>query len=130
MDTHIALWAVADTTKLSEKTIEILEPYDHEVFYSVASIWEVAIKHKIRPEQMPVPEEIFVDLCRKTGFAQLPVRPEHIFFLKTLVRPENAPKHNDPFDRMLLAQAKCEKLTLVTHDSMFAYYEENCIMHV
>ncbi len=130
LDTHIVLWAIADTARLSEEVIKLLESKDNEVFYSVASIWEVAIKHKIRPEQMPVSEETFVDLCQKTGFVQLPIKSEHIFLLKTLVRPETAPKHNDPFDRMLLAQAKYEKLKLITHDAMLPYYEEDCIMSV
>lgn len=130
LDTHIILWAVADTDKLSGELIKLLESKENEIFYSVASIWEVAIKYKIHPEQMPVSEEAFVDLCQKTDFVQLPIKPEHIFVLKTLVRPETAPKHNDPFDRMLLAQAKYEKLKLVTHDSLLPYYGEDCIMRV
>ncbi len=52
LDTHIALWAVACTGKLPGKALKLLESRDNEVFYSVASVWEVAIKHKIRPEQM------------------------------------------------------------------------------
>lgn len=130
LDTHILLWAVADTAKLSEEVVELLESKENEVFYSMASVWEVAIKHKIRPEQMPVSEEIFVKLCQETGFAPLSIKPEHIFLLKTLARPENAPKHNDPFDRMLLAQAKYEKLRFITHDSMLPYYGEDCIVRV
>ena len=130
LDTHIALWAVADTGKLSGEVIKLLESNDNEVFYSVASVWEIAIKHKIRPEQMPVPEEAFVGLCQKTGFIQLPIKNEHIFLIKTLERPATAPKHNDPFDRILLAQAKYENLKLVTHDSLLPYYSEDCIMYV
>lgn len=52
------------------------------------------------------------------------------WILKTLVRQETAPKHNDPFDRMLLAQAKHERLKFITHDSMLPYYEEDCIVRV
>lgn len=130
MDTHIALWAIADTAKLSKEVIKILEKESNEVFYSVASVWEVAIKHKIKPENMPVSEEEFVDLCENTGFIQLPIESAHIFMLKTLVRSKDAPKHNDPFDRMLLAQAKYEDLNLITHDSQFPYYGENCVMKI
>lgn len=130
LDTHIALWAVADTGKLSGEVIKLLESNDNEVFYSVASVWEVAIKHKIRPEQMPVPEEAFARLCQKTGFVQLPIKDMHVFLLKTLERPVTAPKHNDPFDRLLIAQAKYENLKLVTHDSLIPYYKEDCIMYV
>lgn len=130
MDTHIALWAIADTAKLSSEVIELLESNENQVFYSVASVWEIAIKHRIKPKQMPISEEAFVELCESTGFTRLSIEAEHAFFLKTLVRPEDAPKHNDPFDRMLLAQAKCEKLKLITHDSMLPYYAESCVMYV
>lgn len=130
LDTRIALWAMTDTAKLSEEVIRMLESGKNEVYYSIASVWEIAIKHKIRPEQMPISEEEFVRLCEKTGFAQLSIEPEHIFMLKTLTRPADAPKHNDPFDRILLAQAKYEKLSLITHDSLIPYYREKCIMSV
>lgn len=96
----------------------------------MASVWEIAIKHKIRPLQMPVPEEEFVRLCEETGFAKLQIEAEHIFLLKTLTRSKKAPKHNDPFDRILLAQAKWEKLHLMTHDSLLPYYEEDCVMYI
>lgn len=130
LDTHIALWAIADTSKLSDEVIKLLEKESNEVFYSVASVWEVAIKHRIKPANMPMSEEEFVRLCENTGFTRLPIETGHIFFLKTLLRPNKAPKHNDPFDRMLLAQAKYENLQLLTHDSQFSYYGEKCVMGV
>ena len=71
-----------------------------------------------------------IALCEKTGFIRLPIEADHIFLLKTLVRSEKAPKHNDPFDRILLAQAKYEDLKLLTHDSQFLHYEENCVINV
>ena len=96
----------------------------------MASVWEVAIKHIIKPENMPVSEEEFVRLCEDTGFTRLPIEAGHIFLLKTLSRPNDAPKHNDPFDRLLIAQAKYENLVLLTHDSQFPYYGEKCVMSV
>lgn len=130
LDTHIALWAIADTAKISDEVVQMLESQKNEVYYSMVSVWEIAIKHRIKPEQMPMPEEEFVRLCEKTGFVQLPIEAEHIFCLKTLTRPEDAPKHNDPFDRMLLAQAKYEKIDLLTHDSLIPYYDEKCVISV
>ena len=79
---------------------------------------------------MPVSEEEFVRLCEDTGFTRLPIEKEHIFLLKTLSRPGDAQKHNDPFDRMLIAQAKFEDLMLLTHDSQFPYYGEKCVTNV
>ena len=130
LDTHIALWAIADTAKLSSEVIGLLEAESNQVFYSTASVWEIAIKHKIKPDNMPVSEEVFVKLCEMTGFTCLLVKPEHVFRIKTLERPVAAPKHNDPFDRMLLAQAKCDNLTFITHDSLIPYYGEKCVMFV
>nr|WP_304430330.1 type II toxin-antitoxin system VapC family toxin [uncultured Acetatifactor sp.] len=127
LDTHIALWAVADSGRLSEEVARMLEAEKNEIYYSVASVWEIAIKHHIKPEQMPIPEEEFVELCDETGFVLLPVETRHIFMVKTLVRSADAPKHNDPFDRILLAQAKCENMTMLTHDSLIPYYGETCV---
>lgn len=62
------------------------------LYYSMASVWEVAIKHIIKPENMPVSEEEFVRLCEDTGFTRLPIEEGHIFLLKTLSRPNSAPK--------------------------------------
>lgn len=130
LDTHIALWVIADTSKLSDEVIKLLEKESNEVFYSMVSVWEVAIKHIIKPENMPVSEEEFVRLCEDTGLTRLPIEAGHIFLLKTLSRPNDAPKHNDPFDRLLIAQAKNENLVLLTHDSQFSYYGEKCVMSV
>lgn len=62
------------------------------LYYSMASVWEVAIKHIIKPENMPVSEEEFVRLYENTGFTRLPIEAGHIFLLKTLSRPNSAPK--------------------------------------
>lgn len=84
----------------------------------------------IKPENMPVSEEDFVRLCQDTGFTRLPIEAGHIFLLKTLSRPNDAPKPNDPFDRLLIAQANYENLVLLTHNSQFSYYGEKCVMSV
>ena len=60
LDTHIALWAFTAPEKLPEEIVTALKSAENTVYYSMASVWEVAIKHKIRPEEMPVSEEVFV----------------------------------------------------------------------
>lgn len=127
LDTHIALWAIADSAKLPSGLRPMIASRENVVYYSLASVWEVAVKHAIHPDHMPVPEEEFVDLCQRTGFVQLPITARHIYTIKTLVRPSDAPRHNDPFDRLLIAQAKEEDLWLVTHDALLPYYGEPCI---
>ena len=130
LDTHIALWAFTAPEKLPEEIVTALKSAENTVYYSMASVWEVAIKHKIRPVEMPVSEETFVERCTEAGLCQLPICAEHVYMVKSLVRPENAPRHNDPFDRLLVAQAKTEGMVFVTHDSLIPYYHEKCVMSV
>ena len=130
LDTHIALWAISDSKRLSGDIRALLENEDNAVYYSMVSVWEVAIKRKIHPEQMPMAEEAFVSLCEETGLERIDIRLPHIFALKGLTRLETAPHHNDPFDRLLLAQAKTEGFKFVTHDSLITGYHEPCIMEI
>lgn len=128
LDTHIALWACFESSKLPEAARELLSQRSNTVYFSVASVWEIAIKHALNRGNMPVPEERFVDVCKQTGFLELPIADEHIFGVKGLLRSEGAPRHNDPFDRLLIAQAKAEGLQLLTHDALLADCNEPCVM--
>ena len=128
VDTHIALWALFESSKLPETARDLLSQRANVVYFSVASVWEVAIKHAINRENMPVPEERFVEACGQTGFLELPIENKHIFAVKTLSRLADAPRQNDPFDRLLIAQAKAEGLCLLTHDGLLEGYGEPCVM--
>lgn len=86
-DTHILLWAIAKPESLSERARYLLESRENVVYYSLVSVWEVAIKHAINSSNMPVSEERFVELCERTGFAQLPLRAEHIYGHARFDRP-------------------------------------------
>lgn len=130
LDTHIVLWALTEPDKLSDDIVAALKLPGNTVYYSMASVWEIAIKHKIRPKEMPISEEAFVELCTEAGLCQLAILAEHIYMIKTLVRPDNAPRHNDPFDRLMVAQAKAEGMVFVTHDLLIPYYNEKCVMSV
>jgi PIN domain nuclease of toxin-antitoxin system len=130
LDTHIAIWSIANKKMLSDDIKNLIEDNDNQVYYSMASVWEVAIKNKIRPSDMPMNEQEFVELCEQTGFESLSILPEHIYMIRTLKRPEGAKKHNDPFDRMLIAQAKAEKLSFLTHDKLLSDYNESSIVLV
>lgn len=130
LDTHIVLWVLIEPEKLSDDIVAALKSPDNTVYYSIASVWEIAIKHKIRPEEMPISEEAFVELCTEAGLCRLAISAEHIYMIKTLVRPDNAPRHNDSFDRLMVAQAKAEGMVFVTHDSLIRYYNEKCVLFV
>ena len=127
LDTHIALWANFESPKLPEPARELLMQRSNVVYYSTASVWEVAIKYALNRGNMPVPEERFVEACNQTGFLELPISDEHIFAVKSLSRPADAPRHNDPFDRLLIAQAKVEGMHLLTHDELLGGYGESCV---
>jgi len=130
LDTHILIWALNDDPQLSEKAKEmILEP-GNAVYYSVVSIWEISIKHSTHPEDLEFSGKELSEFCQDAGFLPLELRDKHVYALETINRPENAPRHNDPFDRMLVAQAKAENMSFLTHDSLIPYYEEKCIIQV
>ena len=100
------------------------------MYYSAASICEVAIKHALHPESMAFSGREISDYCREAGYLPLEVRDRHVFALEGLVRPVDAPPHKDPFDRILVAQAKAENMFLLTHDRLIPYYNEKCIIPV
>ena len=130
LDTHIAIWALMDSPSLSDKArLMILDP-DNTVYYSTLSVWEVQLKHEARPDQLPFTAEDFSAGCRQAGFITLPLRDKHVFAVASLTRAEDAKPHKDPFDRLLLAQAKVENLRFLTHDELIPSYGERCIIPV
>lgn len=113
-DTHVILWWLTDEPTLSD---DIKDRLDHEpeVYVSAATIWEVAIKQATgklaEPANLP-------ELIRDCGFRQLPIRHDHAITAARLPMI-----HRDPFDRMLVAQAVCEDLILVTSDPNCQKYD-------
>ena len=130
LDTHIIIWTLENNPKLSDKARELIEDESNEIFYSVASIWEVQIKHMARPDKMHIDGKDLSEKCIASGFTVLPVVERHVFALDYLKRKEGAAPHNDPFDRMLISQAKQDGLLFLTHDSLLPDYQEECIYAV
>lgn len=130
IDTHIALWALMDDPKLPKEAEKILMDRNNEIYYSTASVWEVSIKHCIRPEDMIVDGRLFEKGCEANGYKVLPIFNRHTFALDSLRRSDDAPKHNDPFDRLLICQSKTEGMKFLTHDSLLSGYDEECIIYV
>jgi len=118
LDTHIAIWCLNDDPKLLDAARDIILNPKNEIYYSVVSVWEVMLKHARRPKEIPFNELEFADACKKAGFIPLGISESHILAVDTLRRRKNAPEHNDPFDRLLLAQAKVECLSFFTHDEL------------
>ena len=127
LDTHILLWTLADDVRLSEKARKLFENEENDLYYSIASIWEIQMKCLARPGQMDFTAEQVSHYCKESGFYKLPVNEAHIFYLKELNRIENASPHKDPFDRIMVCQAAVENMLFVTHDHLTAGYNEPCI---
>lgn len=116
LDTHVFLWAVGDSRKLRAEARSRIRAAE-AVFVSAASIWEIAIKAKLGKLDAD-PDEL-AGAIEGSGFAELPVRAVHAARLSRL--PSH---HQDPFDRLLIAQAMTEPLILLTADRTLSAYGE------
>ena len=128
LDTHIILWMLLDDKRLSQKAKDIIKQNFDSVYYSIASMWEVQIKYGVK--KMPISGIEFMHFCEQSGYHKLPIDDLHVKELAGLERDEDAPPHNDPFDRILLSQAKAEGFTFLTHDPYFRGYNEPCVVEV
>lgn len=130
LDTHIAIWALNDDPALSAKARELILDPDNTIYYSTVSVWEVLLKHARRPESIPFTEKDFSDGCKEAGFVPLNLAEKHILAVSALNRPVHCKVRSDPFDRLLLAQAKTENMSFLTHDALIPDYQEKCIIPV
>ena len=128
LDTHILLWALIDDPKLDEQARMLIDNPDNLIYYSAASIWEIAIKHNKNPQLIPFGPEDVVRYCDEAGFLSLPITLWHATETYNLKVKDGAIVSNDPFDRMLVAQAKIECMPFLTHGSKMQYYDEPCVM--
>ena len=122
LDTHVALWAITDSPKLPKAARELIASPKTVVWISAASVWEIAIKHALGRGDMPVTCQDASRYFQESGYRFLPIEPEHASAVEWL--PAH---HQDPFDRILIAQALVEPMRLMTHDPMMARYNENII---
>ena len=130
LDTHILIWALNEDPRLPKKAKEVILDEDNTIYYSTVSIWEIAIKHATHPESVQFSGKELARFCQEAGFLPVEMKDRHVFALETITRADGAPPHHDPFDRMLIAQAKAENMSFVTHDSLLPFYEEKCILSV
>ena len=117
IDTHLLLWAAGQPEKLSRAARRLLDDPDVRLWFSAASLWEVAIKHSLGREDFRVEPVRLRRGLLDNGWRELVISSEHAVAALDL-----PPLHKDPFDRMLLAQARVEGLSLVTSDKLLARY--------
>ncbi len=119
LDTHVLVWAVIAPVRLKPDVRAVLENPEHEILFSAASVWEIAIKSALGRADFHVsPNEIF-ESALATGFVELPVFSAAAMKVGTL--PHH---HRDPFDRLLIAQAMTEPAVLYTADAQLLVYSE------
>ena len=112
LDTHVWLWLALDPERVSAEVLAQIGRVDTEIYVSVATLWEVVIKTGLGKLNLPDPTETFWQRqTRDSGIVALAIRPEHVLDVAALPHV-----HRDPFDRLLVAQARVEGLTLVTAD--------------
>jgi PIN domain nuclease of toxin-antitoxin system len=121
LDTHVYIWSVRGSKRI-RPDVERLIADAAEVWVSVAALWEACIKVALQKLELPAPladdpARGFRETLQQMRFRLLPVEPEHAAAVRDLPH-----YHRDPFDRMLVAQAMHERLTLVTHDDVFDRY--------
>lgn len=118
IDTHVLLWVLSDPEQLAQDCREALVDEHNEVFVSAASVWEVAIKHHLGRLRLPGPLASWLPAAiADAGISMLDTTAEHACATDRL--PDH---HRDPFDRMLVAQARVERMRLVTRDKTIAKY--------
>ena len=122
LDTCSLLWALFDDNKLSKQARDLLENDDNDVYISVASLWEIAIKNLKHPDLMPYSlDDVYNIIVNYTDFMILPIRPNHLLVLDDIIK-QNI--HQDPFDHIIIATSQVENLSLITCDSNIKRYQD------
>ena len=117
LDTHLLLWSAGKPERLSTEARALIEALDNELFFSSASLWEVVIKRGLGRDDFKVDARLLRRGLLDNGYSELPIGSEHV------VAIDNLPAiHKDPFDRILVAQAQVEGITLLTTDTTVAKY--------
>jgi PIN domain nuclease of toxin-antitoxin system len=117
LDTHLLLWAAGEPKRLSKQARTLIDNPDNELLFSAASLWEIAIKRGLGREDFRVDARLLRRGLLDNGYSELPIVSDHV------VATESLPLiHKDPFDRILVAQATVEGVTLLTMDSVVSQY--------
>ena len=117
LDTQLLIWVVMGSPRLSPAARMIINDPNVQTVFSVLSIWEVAIKHSLRPTEIPIPPEPLRDSLLAIDFDEITILAPHAIAVGNLPFI-----HGDPFDRLLIAQAKVEGFTFLTADKILGRY--------
>ena len=124
LDTGVFLWTILRLQRIPAATLALIEDRGTSVFVSAASAWEIAIKHALGRLELPGDPALYVPKrIREAGFTVLPISIEHALAVHRLPR-----HHADPFDRILVAQAQFEGLTIITSDQLIERYDVRTLL--
>ena len=118
LDTHTLLWFENGNKLLSKNVKNIIVNSPDKKYISIASLWEIAIKVNLSKLQLHISFKELIKEIEKNNFIILPVETKHLFILSELKL-----HHNDPFDRIIISQAKSENLIILTKDTLFKKYK-------
>ena len=131
LDTHVIIWALTNDPQLTDKAKALIMNPENTVVISTVSLWEIAVKNQKAPRLCPYHEKEILDYCMKAGYLVMDIKAKHVLEIRGLrTKPGTVLTNQDPFDRMLIAQAKSEKHILLSHDRNFEYYGEDCIQAI
>jgi PIN domain nuclease of toxin-antitoxin system len=117
LDTHLLLWAASGSDKLTKEMQHLIENEMNELYFSPASLWEIAIKAALKKTDFKIDTHVLRRNLLDNGYLELPIQSNHVVIVQDLPLI-----HKDPFDRILIAQAIVEGLTLYTSDALIAQY--------
>jgi PIN domain nuclease of toxin-antitoxin system len=117
LDTHLLLWAAGEPDRLSVKACLLMNRQENELFFSAASLWEIAIKQSLGRHDFQVDSRLLRRGLLDNGYSELSIKGEHAVAIESL-----SAIHRDPFDRILIAQVIVEGIILLTADSIVVQY--------
>lgn len=121
IDTHTAIWFIQGDLSLSDKSKKVLLNSENEIYYSIISLWEIAIKLNINRIKLTDKFSIFRDYLDKLNFIKIGLKNIHFDYYVNLPIYKN---HRDPFDRMIISQSITENLPIISADTKFDLYPE------
>jgi len=120
LDTNVLIWFIENNEKLPSDIQEKINEDNNDIYFSIASLWEISLKYAIGKLKLPVPlEEFFYDIENEYGFQKINLTNEQILFIQKL-----SFIHKDPFDRLIYATAKTENMRFLYTDEIFDEYEK------
>jgi len=118
LDTHVLLWFLSQQNKISSQVLEQCSDPANQPYFSLTSIWEIQIKHQLGKLTLDIPIQKIIHTANEKNILSLDIKEQHILLL------DNLPYHHkDPFDRLIIAQAKAEKMTLISADKIIKQYD-------